>query len=255
MRFPRRGGRGNRLAGEGVKRHTGDIKSGLIRLGISLAACSLAPVSARADGIALSVDGRIWVSGAGGYGNGWGDVGESVSVPAGSTVYIKYYSASRDSHSLRYAAHGEEWGEWRNIGVARADDMGSGAANPIILRVDNIGTTSSTVRWMNGKGTWSGILSPGAYDFGLKREALWTRPPLIVRAVEPRSWWASFWRPDQSGKKSANSPAGLAVPDSGGTAVLLGCALLTAALLGYTLRRRAKRRSQLPGGIEPSQRS
>lgn len=229
-----------------MKRHAGDINLGLIRLGVCLAACSLAPVIALADGIALSVDGRIWVSGAGGYGNGWGDVGESVSVPAGSTIYIKYYSASRDGNSLRYAAHGEEWGDWLKVGAALAGDVGTSAATPIVLRVDNIGTTSSVVRWMNGKGTWNGIVSPGAYDFGLKRETLWTRPPLIVRAVEPRSWWAALWSPGPSGKMTENSRDGLTVPDSGGTAVLLGCALLTAALLGCALRRRAKKRGPTP---------
>lgn len=201
-----------------------------------------------ADGIAFSTDGRIWQAGAGGYGNGWGDVGEGVSVPAGSTVYIKYYSGSRDGSLLNYAAHGAEWGNWRAMGPVLAGNVGRDPGSPVILQVKDIGTSKSAVMWLNGTGTWGGIQFPGAYDFGLQRDALWTRPPLIVRATEAPPWWAAFWRPSGPSKAGPTSPEGVPVPDGGGTALLLGCALLSVALVWCGLRRRGAKRHGPPPG-------
>lgn len=218
--------------------HTACINSALIRFGVSFTACALASVTALADGIALSADGRRWVAGAGGYGDGWGGVGECLSVPIGSTIYIKYYSASKAGNSFSYAAHGSEWGGWRKTGPVLADGVGNGSANPVILRVDNIGTPKSITTWINGSGTWGGIPFPGAYDFGLDHQALWTLPPLVIRPGGPLPWWAAFWSPSRLGQTNQNLPEGESVPDSGGTAVLFGCALATAALLWRVLRRR-----------------
>lgn len=214
----------------------------MIRLGVLFFAYSLASASALADGIAFSTDGHAWTTGAGSYGKGWGDVGQGISVRAGSTIYIKYYSISRDGNALSYATHGAKWGNWLKVGPALTGSVGNDPANSIILRVDNIGTPQSSARWMNGTGTWGGILFPGAYDFGFDRNALWTRPPLVVQPAERPSWWAALWRPSSLAQTEPESTTGVTVSDSGGTAVLLGCALLSAALLWRGLRRRAAKK-------------
>jgi hypothetical protein len=193
----------------------------------------------RADGIALSHDGVTWFAGSGVFGEGWGDVGKGISVPSGATFYAKYYSEAQAELVLHYAPHGTKWGSWHTAGPTLTGNIGNSAASPVILKFQNVGTPSSTVTWMNGSGTWAGIIFPGSYDLALRHDAIWTLPPVTITppAAQSRSWWRSVF-----GSSSARSTSGpTSVPDGGGTVLLLGLALLMGAALWYFLNHRRLR--------------
>src|SRR5688500_18249461 len=149
----------------------------LIALGSALAAAGL-----RADGIAVSTDGLVWTKGAGGYGDGW-NTGTGVSIRQGGTLYIKYYS-DEGENALSFSEHGRKpEGAWRAIGPVLSDGLGAHTQDPIILRISDVGTSKSTVAWINGNGksgVWSGPQAPGPYDLALHSEARWTLPPIVI---------------------------------------------------------------------------
>lgn len=185
----------------------------------------------------------IWNHGAGDYGEGWGASGKGVTVRQGDTVYIKYY-ADTAGGALAYAEHGRTWGWWRTAGPAIEAKVGCGSSNPVILRISNIGTPSSTASWVNGTGTsglWSAFTAPGPYDLGLAEDAQWTNPPLVVRE---RSLFERLFGPLSSGSaggggdKTSNfsEPTIHDVPEQGGTLALFGAALISLAWLRRKLR-------------------
>lgn len=179
----------------------------------------------------------VWNHGAGDYGDGWGASGKGVTVRQGDTVYIKYYADSTGG-ALAYAEHGRSWGWWRTAGPAIEAAVGCGSSHPVILKISNIGTPSSTASWVNGSGQsglWSAFTAPGPYDLGLGEDAQWTNPPLVVRE---RSLLERLFGPFGSGngagggsdKAASFSDATVhAVPDQGSTLALAAVALLTIA--------------------------
>lgn len=199
------------------------------------------PLAADADGIALSRDGVTWLAGAGDYGQGWGEVGRGISVESGQTVYIKYYSRNRSGVALHYAAHGTRWGEWSTTGPKIAGPIGSERERPVILKLDHVGTTRSTVTWVNGSGTWSALTSAGVYDLALHDGSRWTLPPLTITASaeSPRGWRALLGWTDR--KEPAGDVRGFSVPDGGGTAALLAIGLLSLVVVWRLRARRARR--------------
>jgi hypothetical protein len=194
---------------------------------------AVATSTLRADGIALSTDGLIWTKGVGGYGESWGNAGTGVSVQQGATVYIKYYS-DVESVTLTFANHGRSSdGAWYPIGPAIAAGLGQHRNEPIILKISDIGTSKSSVSWINGRrrsGIWPGIPSPGPYDLALHVDAKWTLPPIVVNeAPRQPSFWASLFGPPNTSVRAANEY--YSVPDTGATAILFAMALLSLSLV------------------------
>lgn len=150
----------------------------------------------------------------------------------GATLYIKYYSDASDA-ALCYADHGRTTGGWHAIGPALADGLGAHAGEPVILRISEVGTSKSTVAWVNGvgkSGIWSGLPAPGPYDLALHDGARWTLPPIVVMEVpKPPSFWSSLtaWlKPDPP----AAASTAYSVPDGGPSLVLFAIALLSLAI-------------------------
>jgi hypothetical protein len=168
----------------------------------------------------------------GGYGDGWGNTGASVSVRQGGTLYIKYYAAANDA-MLCYADHGRASGGWHAIGPALADGIGEHAGAPVILKISDAGTAKSAIAWVNGRGKsgiWPGLPAPGPYDLALHDGARWTVPPIVVTEVpKPPSFWSSVveWL-----RSDAPAPASVAhsVPDAGASFVLFAIALVVLAM-------------------------
>jgi hypothetical protein len=189
----------------------------------------------------LSPDGIVWLPGAGGYGRGWGDVGKGVSVETGATLYIRYYADGGENVSLRYAAHGADWGSWQTIGPALTRTVGNSATNPIILKLSDLGTPRSTITWVNGSGTWHGFNTLGAYDFALRADARWTLPPISITNGSSSSWWRALWRGMRSDANTAPASPNAAVPDSGASGVLLVIAVIGAAVAWRCVKSRRAR--------------
>jgi hypothetical protein len=191
--------------------------------------CALAASNVlRADGIALSQDGMTWLAGTGGYGKGWGDVGHGITVEAGSTVYIKYYSQKRAPRGLFFAPHGTKWGEWSHTGPVIPVGVGERAESPVVLKFEHVGTTKGTVTWVNGKGSWAGINATGVYDLALQQDAMWTLPPLVIIRKEP--WWKALWPFGGSHASAGADPVSYAVPDHSSTGFLLAISLACLAI-------------------------
>jgi len=198
---------------------------------------AVATSTLRADGIALSTDGLIWTKGVGGYGAGWGNAGNGLSVQQGGTVYIKYYSDA-ESVTLTFADHGRSSdGAWHSIGPALAAGVGQHPSEPIVLKISDVGTNKSSVAWINGRGKsgiWPGIPKPGPYDLALHLDAKWTLPPIVVYEAPRRpSFWSSLFGTQNTPPRSAEQFH--SVPDSGATAILFAIALLS---LSWAHRRR-----------------
>jgi hypothetical protein len=183
----------------------------------------------------------IWTKGAGSYGDGWNYTGQGITVRAGETLYIKYY-ASAPNAALYFTEHGRKWGGWLTIGPELNDEVGSSPLEPVILRISHIGTPSSTVTWINGRGKsgiWSGLIAPGPYDLALHGEAQWMRPPIVIsEAPKRQSFWSKLgelFSPD-SPPDSGGGGGNHSVPDTGETAVLFAVTLL--AMAGVRRRHR-----------------
>jgi hypothetical protein len=197
----------------------------------------------RADGVALSPDGVVWSATAGGYGQGWGNVGQGLTIPSGGTLYVKYYSEAAGDTSLYYATHGTEWGSWNKTGPTPSTNVGTSAANPIILKIEHAGTPKSLVTWVNGAGTWRALSAPATYDLALGRESRWTLPPITIQsAPKSKSIWATLFGSDAPPKSEAEVTS---VPDSGATGMLLGIALVSAAIL-WRVAAKNRARSRAP---------
>ena len=194
----------------------------------------------RADGIALSTDGLIWTKGVGVYGDAWGEAGTGISVRAGSTVYIKFYTHSRENPGLFYADHGRREPNWTRKGPELPEDQDHSAGTPVILRITDVGTRKSTIAWINSPqrtGIWAGIKQPGSYDLALHYDAQWTLPPLTVTEDTKPGFWgnlAAWWNADQP----APNNSVVSVPDQGSSLYLFGFAL--AMLAAVALRRRRR---------------
>ena len=213
-----------------------------------LVICAASGVTAlRADGIALSPDGITWLAGAGGYGNGWGDVGKGIKIKAGSTLYVKYYSEARTGLPLYHAPHGTKWGSWAAAGPALTGTIGDSPENPVILRFENVGTGKSNATWVNGKGTWMAFPIAGAYDIGLQSDSKWTLPPITIHGQATfKSWFIGLLRSPNS--NSENTEGTTSVPDAGQTGVLLAFALLGVALVWWFSSKRRARGGQNTAG-------
>ena len=181
----------------------------------------------------MSTDGLIWTKGVGSYGQGWGNTGTGVTVRAGGTIYIKYYSEVEDV-TLGYADHGRKSDGWRSVGPVLEDRIGTLPNEPVILRITDAGTRKCTIAWINARGKsglWNGPQAPGPYDLALHDGATWTVPPLVIQEVPNRP---SFWAGIFGGRDVAPPPRSnliVSVPDGGATAVLFAFALLSLALL------------------------
>jgi hypothetical protein len=174
----------------------------------------------------------IWANGAGSYGAGWGKAGRGVTVRQGGTLYVKYYSGVDDAR-LSFAEHGAKAVKWRAIGPVLAGGIGNHPGEPVVVKFSNVGTRDSTVVWTNGRGTsgrWSGLPAPGAYDLALHAGAQWTLPPIYVTQDSKPSFWSTFVALFRSDRPAATGPT-YAVPETGGTAWLLGAALLALAIV------------------------
>jgi hypothetical protein len=203
-----------------------------LRRCLACLAAALGGTSARADGIAVSTDGLIWTKGAGAYGDAWEVASMGISVRAGGTLYIKYYSDVSDA-TLCYTEHGRKAGAWRTVGPVLANGVGALPSEPVILKISDVGTSKSTVAWINGRGKsglWPGLRAPGPYDLALHDGAKWTAPPIVVVEApkRPSFWTRLFSTPDEMPKRS--SEAIFSVPDEGITAVLFAFALLILAM-------------------------
>ena len=175
----------------------------------------------------------IWTKGAGSYGEGWNYTGQGITIRAGETLYIKYYSTTPNS-ALYVTEHGRKWGGWPTMGPELTDGIGSSPLEPIVLRVSKIGTPGCTVAWINGPGNpgiWSGPRAPGPYDLALHGEARWMRPPIVVSdAPKHQSFWSmlgGLFAPDSP--PTGGGGGNHSVPERGATAVLFGIALLALA--------------------------
>lgn len=183
----------------------------------------------------MSTDGLVWVKGVGSYGDAWGNAGTGITVPQGGTLYIKYYS-DRHEAALSVADHGRQWGEWRAIGPILSDNLVTRPDAPVVLRVSDVGTSTSTVAWMNGRGRsgiWSGLTAPGAYDLALHEAAKWTLPPIVVTAVPKPSFWSNFLREPEA-IQTTRSARIQSVPEDGFSAGLFVLALLSLAIAHRT---------------------
>lgn len=183
----------------------------------------------RADGISLSLDGHVWTAGVGDYGNGWTDAGGGISVRQGGTLYIKYYSGTGEG-ALNYADHGRRISGWHAIGPVLAEGVGLDVNEPVILKISEIGTSGSTVTWVNARGKsgiWSGLPKPGPYDLALHEGAKWSSPPVVVTEAPKRSsFWARVLGTSPSSPTKPRDPI-VSVPDGGATATLFALALLS----------------------------
>jgi hypothetical protein len=205
------------------------IKTNQLQLWVLIATAGLLPAALRADGVALSPDGVAWTAAAGGYGRGWGDVGQGLNVPSDGTLYVKYYSETPGAASLYYATHGTEWGSWNKTGPAPSANVGTSPSNPIILKIEHVGTAKSVVTWMNGSGMWRALSAPATYDLALGKDSRWTLPPITIQGpATSKSIWARLFGP-QSRTMAEGEVA--SVPDSGRTGVMLGLALVTLAVV------------------------
>jgi hypothetical protein len=102
----------------------------------------------------------------------------------------------------------------------------------VILKLSEIGTSKSTVAWINGRGKsgiWSGPPAPGPYDLALHNEARWTLPPIIVTEAPKSSLWSGLlaWL----NRPGSPTPSGIhSVPDGGVTLILFALALMSIAM-------------------------
>jgi hypothetical protein len=109
-----------------------------------------------------------------------------------------------------------------------------------------VGMQGSSITWVNGKGAWGGLAFAGHYDLALQRDAVWNLPPVtITTPVESKSWWRLL----RGAPAAAPQTGATAVPDGGGTAALLGIALVSLALVWGILSHRrlhGRRSGQVP---------
>ncbi|MGH7955955.1 MAG: hypothetical protein ACREH8_02965 [Opitutaceae bacterium] len=181
----------------------------------------------------------IWTKGVGGYGEGWGNSGTGISVKQGDTLYVKYYSDEPEV-ALSFANHGRRsGGDWQTIGPVLTNGVGTHPNDPIILRISDVGTSKSTVAWINGpgrSGIWRGPSTQGPFDLALHEDAKWTLPPIVVNEAPKR---ASFWSTLLGSSNTAPPRPDDSIPsvaDGGVTAALFALALLSLAMAPRNFR-------------------